>query len=126
MAQSFESLAELLEQSADKFKNNDMFGTKQPDGSWKWLSYGDFRKLVADCRGGLASLGVRAGDRVAIVADNCVEWAAACFASYGLGAQFVPMYPAQPEKEWEYILSDSGSKVVFASAACYDRLKQVA
>ena len=126
MAQSFQSLAELLEQSAEKFKNNEMFGTKQPDGSWKWLSYGDFRKLVADCRGGLASLGVGAGDRVAIVADNCVEWAAACFASYGLGAQFVPMYPAQPEKEWEYILSDSGAKVVFASSACYDRLKEVA
>ena len=47
MAQSFETLSQLLEQSAGKFKDNDLFGTKQPDGSWTWLSYGDFAQLVA-------------------------------------------------------------------------------
>ncbi len=126
MAPSFESLAELLEQSADKFKNNDLFGTKQPDGSWNWLSYGDFRTRVAECRGGLKARGVGFGDHVAIVADNCVEWAAAAFASYGLGAQFVPMYPAQPAKEWEYILADCAARVVFASAESHAAIKEIA
>jgi len=125
MAQSFESLSQLLEQSAGKFKDNDLFGTKQPDGSWTWLSYGDFAQMVAKCRAGLRALGVGYGDRVAIVADNCVEWATAAFASYGIGAQFVPMYPAQPPKEWEYILGDCNPKVVFASGAAHADLQAI-
>lgn len=125
MAQSFETLSQLLEQSAGKFKDNDLFGTKQPDGSWTWLSYGDFAQLVAQCRAGLRALGVRPGDRVAIVADNRVEWATAAFASYGIGAQFVPMYPAQPPKEWEYILGDCNPKVVFASAAAHSEMQAI-
>ena len=125
MAQSFETLSQLLEQSAGKFKDNDLFGTKQPDGSWTWLSYGDFARLVAKCRAGLRALGVGYGDRVGILADNRVEWATAAFASYGIGAQFVPMYPAQPPKEWEYIIGDCSPKIVFASAAAYPELQAI-
>lgn len=125
MAQSFETLSQLLEQSAGKFKDNDLFGTKQPDGSWTWLSYGDFAQLVARCRGGLRALGVGPGDRVAIVADNRVEWATAAFASYGIGAEFVPMYPAQPPKEWEYIINDCSPKVVFASGPAHPELQAI-
>lgn len=125
MAQSFETLSQLLEQSAGKFKDNDLFGTKQPDGSWTWLSYGDFAQLVARCRAGLRALGVGPGDRVAILADNRVEWATAAFASYGIGAQFVPMYPAQPPKEWEYILGDCNPKLVLASAAAYTEMQAI-
>jgi long-chain acyl-CoA synthetase len=126
MTESFETLSELLEQKAAKFKNNDLFGTKQPDESWRWITYGDFRERVARCRGGLAAKGVGAGDRVAIVSDNSVEWATAAFACYGLGAIFVPMYPAQPKNEWEFILADSGAKLVIAgNADSFDYLAPV-
>ncbi|HEU5076851.1 MAG TPA: AMP-binding protein, partial [Polyangiaceae bacterium] len=125
MAQSFETLSQLLEQSAREFKDNDLFGTKQPDGSWTWLSYGNFAQLVAQCRTGLRALGVGVGDRVGIVADNRVEWATAAFASYGIGAQFVPMYPAQPPKEWEYILGDCNPKVVLAAGAAHPELQAI-
>src|SRR5690606_32681547 len=82
---------------------------------------------VEELRGGLAALGVGRGDRVGIVADNRVEWAAAAFATYGLGAVFVPMYQAQPPKEWAFILRDCEAKVVFgANQQVYDDLKQVA
>ena len=66
-------------------------------------------------RAGLAALGVRAGDRVAIVAANRIEWAVAAYATYGLGAAFVAMYEQQRSKEWEHILGDCGAKVVIGS-----------
>lgn len=126
MTESFETLSELLEQKAAKFKNNDLFGTKRPDESWSWVSYGDFHAEVARCRAGLAKKGIDFGDRVAIVADNSIAWATAAFACYGLGAIFVPMYPAQPKNEWEFILADSGAKLVIAgSAEAYDYLRPV-
>ena len=52
-----------------------------------------------------------AGDRVAVISDNRIEWAVGAYATYGLGAAWVPMYEAQLAKEWKFILGNSGAKV---------------
>jgi long-chain acyl-CoA synthetase len=54
---------------------------------------------------------------VGIIAGNRVEWAVAAYATYGRGAAFVPMYESQLEKDWAFIVRDSGMKVVFVSTA---------
>ena len=64
---------------------------------------------------GLAGIGVAAGDRVAAIADNRVEWAVGAYGTYTLGAAWVPMYEAQQSKEWQYILADSGAKVAIVA-----------
>ncbi|MBW1880785.1 MAG: long-chain fatty acid--CoA ligase, partial [Deltaproteobacteria bacterium] len=69
-------------------------------------------------------LGVGRGDTVAFISNNSVEWAVACYATYGLGARFVPMYEAELLRIWKYILADSGTKVLFASQP--EILEQVA
>lgn len=126
MPEQFASLVELLEKSTRKFAHKPLFGTKT-GGAWRWITYDQFRKDVDRFRGSLAQLGVSRGDRVAIVANNSVEWAIAAYAAYGRGAAFVPMYEAQHVDEWEYILSDSGTKVVVGgSRAIYDALRGVA
>jgi long-chain acyl-CoA synthetase len=109
-----ESLVHLLEASCRKYANRPHLGTRK-NGQWSWITYAEFKELVDAARGGLAALGVGRGDRVALVADNCVEWATCAYAAYTLGAIFVPMYAAQPPKEWEFILNDCGAKVVFAA-----------
>ena len=78
---------------------------------------GEFARLVDAARAGLAQLGVGKGDRVAVIANNRVEWAAAAYGTYGLGGAFVPMYKEQQPKEWKFILNDSESKVVFCAGA---------
>lgn len=112
----FENLVALFEQSTDKFGPRELFGTKVGD-AWVWTTYAQARKLVDDFRAGLASLGVQRGDRVAIVSNNRVEWAVAAYATYGLGASFVPMYESQLATEWEFILRDCEAKVVIGSTA---------
>ena len=47
---------------------------------------------------------------------NRVEWAGAAYATYGLRAAFVPMYESQLEKDWAYVVRDSGLKVLFVSS----------
>ena|GEM_PF-2104408 len=75
-------------------------------------------------RGGLAGLNVGNGDAVGIIANNRVEWAVAAFASYGLGARFVPMYEAELIHVWEYIIRDSSIKVLFVSKPeIYEKVK---
>ena len=115
MATDFKSLPELFEASVARFADNNLFGTKQPDGSWDWMHYSEFGEQVAQARAGLAGLGVTSGDRVAVILDNSVEWAVGAYGTYTLGAAWVPMYEAQQSKEWQYILADSGAKVVFVA-----------
>ncbi|HET7787430.1 MAG TPA: long-chain fatty acid--CoA ligase [Myxococcales bacterium] len=126
-------LVELYRRSCTEYAARPLFGTKR-DGAWTWMSYAEFGALVDQVRGGLAGLGVGKSDRVACIADNCIEWAAAAYATYGLGASFVPMYQSQRPAEWEFILGDCGAKVVFvanetiftAVEAMHPRLPQLA
>ena len=114
MGTNFRSLSDLFEASIARFSDNPLFGVKS-DGSWQWLSYGEFGEQVAQARAGLAGIGVAAGDRVAAIADNRVEWAVGAYGTYTLGAAWVPMYEAQQSKEWQYILADSGAKVAIVA-----------
>ncbi len=105
-----ESLVSLWEASCRKYRDRNHLGTKS-GGSWAWITYGEFKDLVDACRGGLAALGVERGQRVAMIADNSVEWATTAYATYSLGAVFVPMYTAQQPDEWVFIINDSNAKV---------------
>lgn len=125
MARPFHTLAELLENSAQDFADQELFGTKQADGTWQWLHFREFKDQVDRARAGLVLLGVEKGDRVAIVADNRVEWAVLAFACYTLGACYVPMYEAQEPKDWKFIIADCEAKVtVGATDAIYAKLQE--
>lgn len=118
----YETLVDLIEGSCRKYQDRDLFGTKK-HGTWQWITYGDFGSLVDQCRSGLARVGVGQDDAVGIIADNCVEWATAAFATYGRAARFVPMYTAQQVAEWRFIMQDSGVKLVFAATReIYEKL----
>ena len=108
----FNSLVEMQLHSCKTFGDQNMFGTKGSDGTYSWITYGQFDRRVASFRGGLASLGVTGGDKVAIISNNCVEFPIAAYGTYSLGAHFVPMYESQIYRDWKYILKDSGAKIL--------------
>jgi long-chain acyl-CoA synthetase len=114
MPRSFSNLVELYQRACKDFGPHDLFGTKHGD-HWHWMSYAEFGERVDEFRAGLAGLGIGPGDRVAIVANNCAEWAIAAYATYGLRAAFVPMYEAQVTDEWVFILKDCAARAVIAS-----------
>lgn len=69
--------------------------------------------------------GVREYGKVATIANNRWEWATLAAACYSMNASLVPMYEAQLEGDWEYILNDSGSCAVFcATQDIYDRVQK--
>ena len=110
------SLVEMAEAAFRQFPTRPRFGTRR-DGVWTWTTFADLAVLVDEVRGGLAALGVMPGDKVAIVSRNSTEWAAAAYATYGLGATFVPTYEAQRPGDWEFILRDCEATVVFGRSA---------
>ncbi|MCB9703572.1 MAG: long-chain fatty acid--CoA ligase [Myxococcales bacterium] len=121
----FKTLVEIYRHAIRSFPSRPLFGVKE-GGTWLWMTYGEFGEKVDAMRAALEELGVVAGDRVAMIANNRVEWAVVAYATYGRGAAFVPMYEAQLDKDWIHILHDCGAKVVFtANASIRDRIKGI-
>ena len=114
MSERFLNLVDLYRRSCARYAERPLYGTKK-NGSWEWTTYGQFLRMIDEFRAGLAQLDVTRGDRVAIISDNRVEWAAAAYATYGLEATFVPMYQAQRADERRYILEDCGAKVAIVA-----------
>jgi len=119
-----DNLVALLEESVTKYPNNLLFGTKNKQGVYEWITYREFGRRVDNLRGGLAQLGVKTGDAVGIIANNRVEWPVASFATYGLGGRYVPMYEAELLSVWKYIIKDSAIKILFVSKPeIYEKIK---
>ncbi|HMA92398.1 MAG TPA: long-chain fatty acid--CoA ligase [Polyangiaceae bacterium] len=106
------TLVDLFESSCRVRGNAPLFGVRREE-AFHWLSYAEVHQRVARMRRLMRTLGVARGDRVALIADNSVEWAVICYAALGCGAIVVPMYTAQHAADWEYILRDSGAKILF-------------
>ena len=118
----FTTLPEILEHSRERYGDRPLFGVKQGD-EWRWTTYAEFAEQVDRARAGLAQLGVSAGDAVALIAGNRPEWAIVAYGCYGLGATVVPLYEAQTDEAWHYILADSDATVaVVASEEIATRL----
>jgi len=84
------------------------------DGQWKSVTYGEAVIRGEQIAAGLADLGVKKQDRVAIISSNRLEWALIDYAAQSLGAILVPIYPSLLKEQVQYILNDSESLVVFA------------
>lgn len=110
-----DNLVELLENSVKKFPDREFLGTKNKQGVYEWVTYGEVGRRVDNLRAGLAGLGVKRGDAVGIISNNSTAWAIGHYATVGLGAFYVPMYEAELSHVWEYIIKDSGIKVLFVS-----------
>jgi len=82
---------------------------------WVGISYSQFRKETENIALGLASLGVKRGDRVAIISENRPEWVYADMAILGLGAIDVPLYPSLTADNVEFILNNSESTTIIVS-----------
>jgi long-chain acyl-CoA synthetase len=108
--QEFSNLVDVLRRAVETYGARPLFGVPRA-GAFVWTTFAEFGHLVDQFRAGLSSLGVDRGDAVAVIANNRLEWAVGAHATYGLGAAYVPMYEAQLDKEWQYILADSDAVV---------------
>ena len=85
------------------------------DGKWLNIPAAMFVERVKNVALGLASLGVRPGDRIALLSENRPEWSIADLAILSLGAINVPIYTTQAVDQVDFILSDSGTRAIFIS-----------
>ncbi|MBA3770486.1 MAG: long-chain fatty acid--CoA ligase [Blastocatellia bacterium] len=84
---------------------------------WTYLNGTEAIERVRRIALGLAALGVKAGDRIAIISENRPEWSLVDLAILSLRAVNVPIYTTQAVEQIRYILENSGAKMLFVSGA---------
>lgn len=84
------------------------------EGRIRSLSAADAQRTAASVAHALRARGISRGDRVAILAENCVDWLLADFGILFAGGVVVPMYATTAADQLAFILADSEAKLVFA------------
>lgn len=89
--------------------------TYKHDKQWKDISWQTFGERIVCAAKGLSALGFRAGDRLAILAENRLEWPIIDLACLYLGGIDVPLYLTSTPKDTTYILQDAGVSFIAVS-----------
>jgi acyl-CoA synthetase (AMP-forming)/AMP-acid ligase II len=90
------------------------------------MNYTEMNALANRCANMLTSLGIAKGDRVGLLMPNSVEFCCLFYGAAKIGAVAVPLNTRLAAPEVDFILSDSGSKVVIygeALATVVDAIK---
>jgi fatty-acyl-CoA synthase len=99
-----QTLGDLLRRTRQRFPNKLAIRC----GETEW-TYAQFDDICNDLAAGLAEKGIKAGDRIAIIARNSHAFAALRFALARLGAILVPINFMLSAEEARYILQHSGA-----------------
>jgi long-chain acyl-CoA synthetase len=92
--------------------------TTKYNGEWQSLSTEDFYQKVQQISRSLVKLGVKKGDKIALIStNNRTEWCIMDLGILQLGAVTVPIYPTITGPEYQYVLNHSESQYCFISDA---------
>jgi long-chain acyl-CoA synthetase len=94
----------------------DIVAVRTPDDEVA-LTWSELLRRVQDVAGGLARLGVRRGDAVAIMLGNRPEFHVVDLATAMLGATPFSIYTTYPPAEIQYLIQDSGARVAIVEQA---------
>ena len=114
----------MLMTSVGRFGTEPCFGYIPGEGMARvHLDYNTFGELSTSVAKRLNDIGVEKGDRVALILDNSVQWAALSYGANAIGAAYTAMYTHQHGSEWAYILGDSTPALIaVANTTVLDKL----
>ena len=108
----------------------DYWAQVQPQAEWavlgkESLDYAEAARRIAHLAGAFARAGIRPGERVAILAKNCLEYTLFYFAASKAGVVPVTLNFRLAPPEWQYILENSGARLLLAQPAFLEALDGV-
>jgi len=104
---------QMLHRNMIRFADKPAQLWRTEQGTVESISWAQVWRLVKEMSSGLISLGVKKGDRVAVMAHTSPQWMWSDYATLCAAGITVCIYPTLSEKELAFIINDSGSKVLF-------------
>ena len=85
---------------------------RRTEQGWQPVTAAEFAQQVSETARGLIQAGLAVGGRVALMSRTRYEWAVLDFAIWTAGGQTVPVYPTSSSVQLEWILEDSGARLI--------------
>ena len=108
------TLTQLFFETLGRFQRPDAYQVRC-EGRYHPISHAAVLERVRRIALGLEELGLRRGDRIAILSENRPEWAMSDWACLTLGIADVPVYPTLPAEQIPHLLTNSGASAIFVS-----------
>ena len=112
----WQSLPQMFFDKAEELGAKPFLWAKRED-VYRSMSWRECAKTVRALANGLSALGIRPGDRVALVSESRPEWLIADVAIMAAGGVTVPAYVTNTAADHRHILTNSGAKAIIVSSA---------
>ena len=117
---------DLLTRMQNKFADKTDVVAGKEDGKWHRYSVPEYIDYCNWVSFALLSMGIKKGDKVAIISNNRPEWNFTDFGISQAGAVSVPIYPTLSVEEYAYILGHAEPKLIFVSDKnLYEKIKPI-
>jgi long-chain acyl-CoA synthetase len=110
-----ETLCQIPQNTLNLYGKPDQLLYKE-SGRFMPLSTREFYDRIRFISLGFRALGLRPGDKLAILSENRPEWVMTDFANLAAGGVTVPIYPTLTAEQIRYIIDDSEAKIVISSS----------
>jgi long-chain acyl-CoA synthetase len=111
---TYRSVPDMLRSNAAEFSHRLALKYRK-QGAFVTLTYADYYERVLMVTRGLEKMGVKPGDRIAILSENRAGWVIADMGILCAGGVTVPIYPTNTPEQIEYMINHSGARIVFVS-----------
>lgn len=108
------TVPEIFLEATARYGKREALREKQGD-EWQTLSWAAYAQEVTSASLGLAALGLKKGECVSILSENCPHWIYADMAIMCAGGVSAGIYPTSAPAQIEYFLTDCSARYIFAS-----------
>lgn len=113
----YSSISEIIQQKAAENPKRHVCYERLNNGTWQGVTWESFYQDIQAAAHGLRKLGIRKGDRVAILGNTCRTWQTAEIGAWMLGAVVVGVDPHGTSEYMEHVLSVSDAEILIADSA---------
>ncbi len=113
-----DNLIDWWEESVNKFADRKLFGNKNKNGVYEWITYQEIGDRINHLRAGLAQLDVNQGDVVGIIANNRPEWP---FALLPRGDVWRDLFRCMKQNSFKY--GNTSSRIVRSKCCSFRNRK---
>lgn len=125
MIPPFRTLPHMFEESAARYSSNIMMWEKKGD-QYTGTTYAEIKRGVYECAAGLMDMGIRNGDRLALISEGRNDWVISELGILYAGAINVPLSVKIEElSDLRFRLAHSGCRVVIVSGLQVSKIRQV-
>ncbi len=110
----------LLRVYADSFRENWELPALAEYGRDEVLTYGEFARRIARIHLFYSQLGLRPGDKVALLGRNSMTWVTVFMATITYGATIVPILPEFNSRDAQHIINHSEASVLMVSSSLWE------